>query len=178
MKKKRLFHNYLKPHHYYSRLFTFFMIVSVLLTLTLVQFTIESLDLFLLKVIVIMFLILVIAVVIEFFSGGEYMNPLEIYDLEYFYGNLFYDFLLQDKSFSQNFLKYTSLESRFIQTFSPKRRYFLSTIRKQGDGVYLLSVIDERKLFEYFFVKFLVRKAVHKLTVKKFKGGYKIIHIS
>jgi hypothetical protein len=174
---RKIHYNYLKPQNYYNRLLTFFLIIGFSLTIFLIKLEEETMETFLLKFIVIVFLMILIAIAIEFFYTGEYMNPLEVYDLEHF----FLEFLSKTEKkgeIEKFFNKYDSkTKSKFKKTFLHKRRYFLSSIRK-NKNTYELTLIDEKKLAEYFILKFLVKKAIHKIFIKKLNEEFKIIRIT
>lgn len=174
---RKIHYNYLKPQNYYNRLLTFFLIIGLSLTIFLIKIEEETLETFLLKFIVIIFLIILMAVLIEFFYKGEYMNPLEVYDIEQFYLELL-DITKKEDSIEKFFNKYDSkTKNKYKQIFLHKRKYFLSSIRK-NKNTYELTIIDEKKLAEYFILKFLIRKAIHKLFIKELNTGLKIIRIN
>lgn len=175
---KRVIYNKLKPTNYYNHLFTFFGFMSIVLTLTLVGFTETfSIELFLLKFIVIFFLLLFISVAIEFLYKGEYIAPHTFYDLEIFF-NEFLDEIHELGHFEKFFYKYDAKsKKRFNRIFKKhKINFFLSSIRRHGN-TFELSFIDEVKMMEFFFVKFLIKHGVHKMEIKKFNGKFKIIRL-
>ena len=175
--KRRLTHNYLRPQNYYNRLITFFLIMSILLTFSLVRFTITTLDFFFFKILVIFFLLIMISVMVEYFYKGEYMSPLEIYDVEVFY-NIVYEDMNFDTNDLNHYFNTYDLKTRktFNKIFRKGRKYILSSISKR-DGIYEIVIINDRKLLQFFFVRFLLGKAMHKLFVKKVKGDFKIIGV-
>lgn len=174
---RRISYNYLKPQHYYNRLFTFFSLISISLTFALVGFVIDDVELFILKTFLVFFLLIMFAVLIEFYTRGEYMSPLEVYDIENFYNNLASDYGSTRFEHKHYFNKYDhKSKKKFFETFHGKDNYILSSIKKEGE-VYTLSVIDIRKMLLFQFFRFLIRKAIHKVHVKKFKHSYKVIGI-
>ncbi|MCA9495607.1 MAG: hypothetical protein KC589_01585 [Nanoarchaeota archaeon] len=176
-KKRRLTHNYLRPQNYYNRLITFFLLISILLTFSLVRFTITSLDFFLFKIMVIFFLLVLIAVLVEFFYKGDYMSPLEVYDIEVFYNriceDLNYDLGDLDKYFNSYDLK---TRKNFDKIFHKRKNYILSSISKR-DNIYKIVLINNQKLLQFFFIRFFLGQTMHKLYVKKIKDDFKVIGV-
>ncbi len=126
------------------------------------------------KIIIFLFLFLCLAAAIEFFQKGEYISPLTLYDLLGF-TNLFLETAQKEKDISKCFLKYDNKsKNNFKKYFSKNQYYFISTIIKQGN-VYKITLINEKKLFQYFFIKFFIKNAIHSLYVRKISGEYKII---
>lgn len=172
---KHLLFKYYRPLHYFNHLLTFFIIVALSLAIPLTYFQKETVEYFFLNFLILFFLLLVLATMVEFFSRGDYIGPLELYDIQVFYKD-FYDAAINKKSLLKEFFLTYDQKSkdRFIKVLPRAHGFLLSSIKKQNN-VYEITLIDEKKLFEYFFLKFLVRKAIHKLYVKKIKGEYKII---
>lgn len=171
---RKITHNYLKPQHYYNRLFLFFVIISITLTLTLNRWklNISLIDIYLLQATVFFFLLMAISVFVEHFKKGEYMGPLEIYDVEQFFRTF------QRGVYSGDINKYLhkydhKTKTNLEHVLNKKVKFFLSTIRKI-DGVYELTIINEHKFYQYFIIKFLAKRAIHKLYVKLEKGEFKI----
>ncbi len=171
---RKITHNYLKPQHYYNRLFIFFLIISITLTLTLNRWdlNLDFLDKYLLQATIFFFLLMTISVFIEQFHKGEYMGPLEVYDVENFFKKF------QKAVYTNDVNKYlhkydhkSKLNLEHILT--KKTKFFLSTIRKI-DNVYELTIINQHKFYQYFLIKFFAKKAIHKLYVKIEKGEFKI----
>lgn len=174
---KKINYNYLKPQNYYNRLFTFFFIAAFMLTLTLVGFSISDFEDFLLKLVVILFLLMLIAVLIEYKNRSEYMSPLEVYDVENYYKR-FYLSIRDGKNMDLFFHKYNIKTKRKLDPFIRKRSNFvLSNIRKENE-VYEITVIDINKLAAFHFLKFFIRKAIYRIYVKEFDGSFKIILIN
>lgn len=172
---KRIHYNYLRPPHYYSHLFTFVSILAIFMGFGF-TFRDDNFDVinFILKVIVFLFLFLSLAVIIEFFHRGEYIRPLILYDLLGF-TNRFLEIAQRGRKIDTFFLTYDQKSKKnFKQNFSKKQYYFISTIKKEGEN-YKVSLINEKKLFQYFFIKFFVRNAIHTLDVQHIKGSYKIV---
>jgi len=182
MKKKSLLFNSLKPQNYYFRLFIFFTIVSFTLTLFLFKFETYFLDLFLLKFIIIFFLLMLIAVLVEYFHLGEYMFPIESYEVEIFFKN-FLDKLkensFEENSFEEFFNRFDLKTKKKIKQFTKKRNkiYFISSIRKIKNK-YEIVFINELTLFRYFFFKFFIKSGIHKAYMKKINDELKIIKIN
>ncbi len=172
---RRIHFNYLRPPHYYAHLFTFFTILALIMSLSY-QVSNGAFDFidFVLKVIVLMFLFLSIASIIEYFQSGEYIKPLIMYDLIGF-TNDFLESAKRGKKVNSYFHKYdTKSKVNFHKNFSKNQYYFISTIKRDKNN-YKITIINEKKLFEYFFLKFLVRNAIHTLDVQYLDGSYKII---
>ena len=172
---RKITNNYLKPQHYYNRLFIFFAIISIMLALTFNRWHVklEFVDLFLLQVVVFFFMLMAISIIVEHFHKGEYMGPLEIYDVEHFFKQF------QRSIYVKNVDKYLhkydyKTRLNLEDVLSKKVKFFLSSIRKI-DGVYELTIINEHKFYQYFITKFLVKKAIHKLYVKEIKGEFKVV---
>ncbi len=177
---KKLIFNHLKPQHYYFRLFLFFLIISCILAFSMLEFNFVDFETFILRVVVIFFLLLFIAVAIEFTNSGDYLSPLEIYDLEGFFRN-FLDEISNNKNldniFNIYFNKYDNKSKKIlIKIFSRYKKYFLSSIKKEND-IYIITFINEFTLFRYFFFRFLAKKGIHKIFVKIIKYEFKIIRI-
>jgi len=173
---KKISNNYLKPQHYYNRLFFFFLLLSISLTITFnhADLSLISIDTYLLQTIIFFFLLMTISVFIEHFHKGDYISPIEVYDVEMFFKNFQKDLY---KSELKNYIhKYDYKTKQNIENIvlRKKVKFFLSTIRKESD-VYELTIINEYKFFQYFLIKFLVKKAIHKLFIKKIKNEFKII---
>jgi len=175
---KKIVYNYLKPQNYYNRLFTFFMIISISLTFALVGFDIDF-EVFLLKFFVICFLLLAISVFVEMFNHGEYMSPIEVYDVEFFFNEFMmsvYDGRRRRQLTFFNKYDHKS-KKKFDNLFDKNKRYLLSTIIKH-DKVYELTFINEKKMAEYFLFKFLIRRAIHRMEIRKIKNQFKIVRFS
>jgi hypothetical protein len=129
---------------------------------------------FLLQIFVFLFLFLFLAVIIEYFHKGDYIRPLILYDLLGF-TNRFLETAQRGRKVDSFFLKFDSKSKKnFKNNFSTHQYYFISTVRKDGD-FYSISLINEKKLFQYFFIKFFVKNAIHTLDVQKLNGHYKIV---
>lgn len=170
-------YNYLKPQHYYLHLFLFFSILSFSLTFSLFEMEKVSLDLFLFQFIIIFFLLIAISALVEHFYKGEYMGPLEIYDVESFF-NDFLKYSQKEKIFNDKYFNKYDSKSRqvFSELFKGHKIYFLSSIRK-NQGVYEITFIDEIKFTLFFVIKFLIRHPIHKVYVQKNHNKYKIIRL-
>lgn len=129
---------------------------------------------FLLQIFIFLFLFLFLAIIIEYFHKGEYIRPLILYDLLGF-TNRFLETAQRGRKVDTFFLKFDyKSKSNFQKNFSKKQYYFISTVKKNNE-VYTISLINEKKLFQYFFLKFFIRNAIHILDIKEIKGTYKII---
>lgn len=167
--------NYLRPPHYYSHLFTFILTLAVIMSIgfQVKSFKFNFID-FLLKTIILIFLFLTLASIIELTQRGEYIRPLILYDILGFAEN-FLEKAQNEKTVDYFFLKYDYKSKKiFKKYFTSKQYYFISTVRKIGDS-YRVTIINEKKLFQYFLVKFLIKDAIHTLDVKKIDDKYKIV---
>jgi purine-cytosine permease-like protein len=180
---KKIIFNYLKPQKYYLRLLNFFILISFSLVLTIISFNLnyilENFDLFLLKFIVIFFIILIISSIIEFlFYRGRYISPIEVYDLEYFFNDFKND--IKNKEINlldKYFLKYNIKAKKNFFDKIKHHNYYLSSIRKMNDEEYELIIIDEVRFLEFFLFRFLISVPIIKLYIKKINKEYKIIRI-
>lgn len=175
--KKKLHYIYLKPQNYYNRLFTFFLLIGFSLTFFLMNLVrIElSLELFLLHFISLVFLLLVFAVIIEYFYLGEYMTPHERLDIMIFINQLLENY--EDKKHIDSFVnKYNHKTLKFLKNslYGKKKRFVISNFRKVNSKI-IVTLLDDRKVLTYFFIKFLSKKAVLTLYLHKEKNSYKVI---
>lgn len=178
MNIKKIHYNHLKPQNYYNRLLTFFLIIGFITTLTLVGFNLDNMELFLLKYIIILFLLLCVAVVIEFFYRSDYMNPIEIFEIESFFNVFRHNLRTDSIEFDNFFNKYDVKSKKVLEKMKKKKtRLLLSSIRKHGD-VYEVTFFDERKMLEFYIVKFLAKGGVHKMFIKDIKGKLRIIRLA
>lgn len=177
MNIRKLHYNYLKPQNYYNRLLTFFFIISFFMTLSLSRFNVDNLLLFFIKYFIVLFFLLFVAVLIEYFYRGEYMNPIEVFEVETFF-NIFknnfktnsFDF---DIFFSRNDFRSKGVLSKLRDR---KTRLILSSIRKHGE-LYEVTFFDEKKMLEYYVIRFLARKGIHKMYIKEVRGQLRIIKL-
>lgn len=174
---KRIHYNYLRPPFYYQRLFVFFLLLSALLSFQLIIFTQLSLADYFLIVIVVLLLFLTIGAFIEYLKKGEYMSPLEVYDVVGFIKELQYARKHND-SLDEFFLSYVKKPKKVYSQFvNKKKKFTLSTIAKHN-GFYEVTLLDEAKVVEYLFFRFFTKKATIHLRLKKVKGEFKIVSIS
>lgn len=176
---KKLVFNANKPQRYYFRLFLFVIVVAFLGTLTIHRFEVDNYLIFFLRFIIIVFLLFSLSAFIEYLQVGEFMGFLEVSTIETFYKDFYDTVRYHPDNIYKFFNKYdVETKNKFKNIFSKRSSFFLSSIRKDGD-VYIISIIQEQRLFLYFLFKFLGRKGVHKLYVKDLngKGKYRIINI-
>lgn len=178
---RKLVYNYIKPQNYYNRLVTFFAFVSISLAFSLVGFRVDDLDIFLLKFLIIFFFLISFAALLEFYYSGDYMGPLEVYDVEYFYKNLILEFRTSKEfDFHKYFHKYNlKCKESFCKVYDNRKVYTLSSIRKLN-GTYTITVINANRMpiFSIPLIRFIVaRGAIHKLYLKKFDNEFKIIKV-
>ena len=174
---KRTNYNYTKPSNYYNHLLTFFAIISLTLTFSLVKFEIESIEIFFLKFIIIIFLLLFISVLIEFFYRSEYMNPIEIFKVENF-SNKFLKSISKNKDYEKYFNKYdTKSKKKINKIFDKKSNFYLSSIRKHKK-IYEVTIINEKNLLVFLISRFFGRTGVHKLFLENQGKKFKIIRFN
>ncbi len=177
---KKLHYVYLKPQHYYAHLFFFFVLAALILSFRIVyHYRKFDASIFLINFVVILFLLLLIAAFAEFFWRGEYMNPLEVYDVEKFF-NAFMRYVYSDRveEVDTFFNKYDSKsKAKFEKVFSKNKKFLLSSIRKQGK-IYEIVFIDQTRIMTYFLIRFLSKRAIHKMQVREVKGDLKIVWVS
>ena len=115
--------------------------------------------------------------ILKFYSAkSEYISPLTLYDITGFTQE-FLKAAYKKKNYDHFFLKYSSNAKKvFEKNFSKKQHYFISTIRSESN-TYEVTLINEEKLFQYFFFKFLGKFAIHKVRIQKVDDEFKIIHI-
>ena len=172
---KKIHYNYLRPPHYYSHLLTFISILAVFMS---IGFAIRNGEfnilVIIVKTIIFILLFLSLAAAIEFFEKGEYISPLVLYDILGF-TNEFLHTAQQNNDISHFFHKYDAKSKKnFKDNFSKRQYYFISTIKRSGD-IYTVSLINEKKLFQYFFIKFFIKDAIHTLDLQVFNHNYKIV---
>ena len=173
---KRIHYNYLYPPFYFSRLFFFFIGLSVLLTLQLIFLTSFTSSDFLTLVIVLLFLLLSIGVLVEYSKKGEYMSPLEKYDVMGFVQELLESKRNREK-LNDFFLRYTQKPKKSYEKLTSRNTYYMiSTISKQGQ-YYEVTLLDQAQILRYFFIKFLSKKATLHLRISKIDGELKVISL-
>ncbi len=180
---KSILFNYLKPQYYYQKLFYIFFILSIISSLSLIGFKNFQFDLFLVKFIIIFFLFMTIAVFVEFLDASQYISPIELYQLEFFF-NSFLKEIREIKKFDEfdfenYFHKYDSKSKKIVKNFFKrfKKRFYISSIKKVNSNTYRIVFIDEFVLFRYFFIRFFAKSGLHRAIVKKNLTGFKIIFI-
>lgn len=115
--------------------------------------------------------------VIEYFKRGEYMTPLEVYDVMGFVHDLL-DTKRSGGDVGHFFLRYTKKPKVLLDLLLCKRKYYsISTICKRGD-FYEVTLLDEAKVLGFFFVKFLSSQATLRLHIKEHGGSLMIVRIS
>ncbi len=170
-------YTYLKPQNYYNHLLTFFLVISLSLTFSLLDFKIKNFETFFLKFFIILFLLFFISVLIEFFYKSEYMNPIEISKVEFF-SNKFIKKILTLKNCSKYFNKYDFKSKKKIKKiFNNKSNFFISSIRKHRE-IYEVTIINEKKMFIFLILRFFGKTGAHKLFLKEFKNSFKIVSIN
>ena len=174
---RKLSYTYLKPQNYYNRLFTFFLIVAITLTITLAGFSLANIESFILKFVVISFLLLVFAVLIEFTQVGDYMTPLEIFDIESFANKFLYDVKLRNIDYDFYFLKYTPNVVKKFDFFTEKANSLVLSSIKKKDETYTLTFIDVNKMAAFHIAHFLAIKSLKRIHIKRYGSSYKIVHI-
>ncbi len=177
--KKSIFNIYTKPHYYYGRLIIFFLLISLILSFSLMFFQKNTVELFILKYFIILFLILTMSVFIEFFYKSEYISPYEITLLENFFRKFLLDAYSNSKDLESDFFNKYDLKTKrkFKELFNTKNHYFLSSIRKDGQ-IYEITFINKTKMFEFFllsFLRFFIKDSIHRIFVRKINNHYKIV---
>ena len=173
---RKISYNYIKPQNYYNHLLTFFTFVALSLTFSLVQFNIEYLEIFFLKFIIILFLILFVSVLIEFFYMSEYIGPIEIYNVEKFINRFLKKIHVKDHS--KFFNKYDiKSKKKFEKIFNSKDDFFISSIRKHKQ-IYEITIINQRDEFLFIIARLFGRKGVHKLFLENHGKQFKIIRFN
>jgi len=169
----KLHNTYIKPQNYFNKLFIFFTLISLSLTLSLIGFDFSNMDIFMLKFVIIYFMLLSIAVFIEFYNLGDYMGPLEIFDVENFYLEFINN--IKDANKLEFVHKYDYKSKKVLEKLQKENaKYFLSTIKKKKK-MYEITFINQKKMAGFFIVKFLVKNPMHKAFVTRNKNGF-IIH--
>ncbi|MCA9486709.1 hypothetical protein H6501_01295 [Candidatus Woesearchaeota archaeon] len=180
MTLRKLQYNYFKPQNYYLRLVTFFVLVASTSTITFILLAGKNLspELILLKFISILFLLLLVSVFLEYFLRGEYMGPLEIYDIENF-TNEFLKKMYEGEQVSKYFLDFDQKSKKRIKSLLGKNRhYFISSISKR-EKTYQITLVHSSKFFVYLFFRFspLGKSALRRMVVRSVKGKLKIIYL-
>lgn len=173
---KRLHYNYLRPPFYFSRLLVFFLILSSLLSFQLIYFTSLKVADFLTIVIFLLLLLLCVGSLVEFRRKGDYMSPLEMYDVMGFVHDML-DSKRRGNNLDEYFLRYT-LKSKTAHRalLSKTRFYVISTISKQGE-YYEVTLLDQAKVLGFLFVKFLSKRATLHLRIRKIEGEFKVVSL-
>ena len=175
-KNNRLIYNYVKPPKYFGTLFIILAIISIFLGLALNKFELELTSTLFAKSFIILFLILFLAVLIEFFRIGEYMSLFEISKIEHFYNSFIKEYFSSNFDTSIYFNKYDiKTKNKFNKIFHKDFQYELTYIRKKK-GIYELGFITKSKKFSVI-LKSLFNIGVHKMQIQKIENKYKIIHI-
>lgn len=174
---KRLHYTYLRPPFYFFKLFLFFFFLSGLLSLQLgLVLGFSAIDFFYLGIFL-LFLLMLVGCVVEYFKRGEYMSPLEMYDVMGFVHDML-DTKHQGGSIDNFFLRYTKKPKSLMQALVSKRRFYtISTICKKKD-YYVVTLLDEAKVLGFFFVKFLSSQATVRLYIKEHDNCFKIVRLS
>lgn len=175
--KKKIHYNYMRPQNYYNRLFTFFIFIGLTLTIFLLNFLGRdfTFEIFLVHFIVLVFLLLCFAVIIEYFYLGEYMSPHERLDIMHFVTKLLDDYS-NGNEIDSYVSRYNHKTFSFLKTtlYNKKNRFVVSTLRKVDSHI-IVTLLDERRVFTYFFFKFFSKKAVITLQIARYGGKFKVI---
>ncbi len=174
---RRLHYSYLRPPFYFFKLFVFFFFLSGLLSFQIGFFLgFTAIDFFYLSIFL-LFLLMLVGSVVEYFKRGEYMTPLEVYDVMGFVHDLL-DTKRSGGDVEHFFLRYTKKPKLLLDLLLSKRKYYsISTICKRGE-FYEVTLLDEAKVLGFFFVKFLSSKATLRLYIKEHNGSLRIVRIS
>jgi len=173
---KKILYSHLKPQNYYNHLLTFFIVIALTLTFSLVEFEIKSLELFFIKFFIILFLLLFISVLMEYFYKSEYMNPIEISKVESF-TNIFLRKASSFKKYEKYFSKYDhKSKNNFKKIFKKNRWFFVSSIRKHKK-IYEVTIINENRMLIFLLLRFFGKGGVHKIFLKYIKNDLKIVRL-
>ena len=149
----------------------------MVLTITLsLRLGFGGLEVFLLQFFIILFLLLTIAAIVEFFYLGEYMNPMQTYEIQHFMYS-FLDSLNHRNSLEKYFNKYdVKTRQKIHKLLQRDRIYTLSSIRKHKH-TYEITLLDEKKVFRYFFIHFFLGKIIYRVYIRKHDGDWKIVRV-
>ncbi len=163
----------IKPNNYYKHLFSFISLLSIILTFITLHFKI-SYNLFI-YLTYYFILLLILVTVIELFNKGEYLSPLETYDLCEFVEKLIDDIKIGSKKPLKFINKYNPSYKKLQEIITKKEKLLLSNIKKSGD-VYEITLLRENKVILYFLSSYLGFHSVYKLHIKKEKNrNFKIL---
>ena len=172
---KRINYNYTKPPFYFIKLFLFFFSLSIVLSIQVIFLTPLTFNQFFEIILIVLFLILSIGTLIEFYHRGEYISPIELYDIIY-YVNEFLRKRTNPDKFDSFFPKYINKNKKVYRMLHSKNHIFsVSTIKKSQDA-YIVTLIDEGLLLGFFILRFISKRATIYLVIKKINGQYKIIY--
>lgn len=166
---KKITHNYVKNQEYYNILIFILISVATLITIFLLKKNPINSQNFLLQIFILMFLIMTISTILEYIQVGEYMNPLEVYELKHFLKE-FINHSTTKKTFSTKYFNKYDLKSKknFEKKFEKNKIYRLDKIKKHNE-IYEIIFHKENKL--NIFGKRI------KINIKKTKNKYKIIRL-
>lgn len=166
---KKITHNYDKNKKYFNKLMIIMIIVSTIITLFLLKKNPVNTENFLLHLFIIMFLIMTISTILEYIQMGEYMNPLEIYEIKHFLKDFIHSSKYKQTFPKKYFNKYDSVSKKnFKKKFEKDKIYRLDKIKKHKD-TYEVIFHKENNL------NLFGRKI--KINIKKIKSKYKIIRL-
>jgi hypothetical protein len=98
------------------------------------------------------------------------MDPIEIQTISLFVKR----FLNEQENENEFYLKYIPKKNHI--PLNEKKYYAISTIKKEKKQ-YIVHILHQKKMLEFFFIKFFSKHATKQLTIKKVKGKLQIIHI-
>jgi len=161
---------YRKPNNYYQRYLTFLLILSFLLALTYNKFYINiyNLNYFFLEVLLYFFLLIFITIIIEYLEKGEYISPIELYEVEKFSNELL-DMIKKGDFAALMYVHKSNPSYHILEKYIKKRKKFvISSIIKSGKN-YEINLIDVKKWIFFFIFKYLAFNSIHKVVLKKVK---------
>lgn len=170
---KKINYSSFQTPHYFDQLLILFLIICFIFTLIIIDNS-KGLNVnYLLTYILIFFLIITIAVLIEYKNKSEYISPMENIHIRHFFNNF---------NHSQN-------KDEFIHKYNAKTLKQLNKNIKNHLKYELTNIIKKNKFYELhiaekpsgdklYILKFLFKKNNHKLTIHTEDNNLKIIRIS
>lgn len=154
---------------YFTRLFFFFVFISFILTYFLIKNN-DSLDLILLKFVVIVFLLMFFSVFLEMPKKSEYLSMIDSIDLRHFFRNF-----IRNKG--EGFVMKYDLKSQknVKEIFKRGKNFEISTIQRKDD-VFIISFY-KNSVKKNFISGFLLGFNLHKLYIKELSHEYVIIRV-
>jgi len=167
--EKKIHYGNIIDKSYFSYIFFMFCIFSIFIIFFIVSST-DSAEIVLLKFFSVMFLFMLVSVFVEISSSSEYMSPIDLVNLRYFFDNF-----IKNKG-EGLFHKYDSkTKKRIKKLFEVGEKFSISSVIKR-DKVYIISFHRDISNNNMFLGLVLGLKS-HKLYVKEIRGEFKVVRL-